>query len=72
MMNGKSKKNTLCAVGDEELSSVCGGTLTQFEYGVLVERLERMGKDAGGEKTPAGVFFQAAANKVRDTAVLAA
>lgn len=68
-MNRKNEKNTLCAVGDEELSSACGGALTQFEYGQMYGSLKQMAKNAG-EGTLAGTFFNAAANSVRDAAVL--
>jgi hypothetical protein len=65
----RNEKNTPCAIADEELSSVCGGALSQFEYGQMYGSLQQMAKNAG-EGTPAGIFFGAAANSVRDAAVL--
>lgn len=68
-MNRKSETNTPRAVADEELSSVCGGVVTQFEYGQMYGSLKQMAKNAG-EGTLAGTFFNSAANSVRDAAVL--
>lgn len=69
MKNGKNEKNTLCAVNDEELSSVCGGSKHTSEEFEAAGYLRALGKVAG-DGTVAGVFFNAAANKMRDLAIL--
>jgi hypothetical protein len=70
MRNGKNEKNTLCAVSDEELSSVSGGAKNTAKEVEAVGYLRALGAVAGGDKTPAGVFFNAAANKLQDLSVL--
>lgn len=64
-----AKKNALCAMSDEELSSVSGGSKHTAEEFEAAGYLKALGKVAG-EGTPAGVFFTAAANKMRDLAIL--